>query len=304
MLYKTLKMAEPKKEKMLIIGIAAALVAYATNLVTIFDMLPSLMMFYALLGLIMASYNIYVRPTEEIKQTKPWVKPTTLVAWALLLGLSLYNGYYYFNAWKAESYFRSGLGNMRYYESNQASLTDEQKPQVIASSLYFLDKAMAYNPNESYYAINYLRAASYYWDLTQTASPDEANNVVATAIAKAQQYESTTWAPENLYATMANVYAKVGGLDKSIEYFEKAVNWDHQFYSARMNLAILLSNRAQLYLAQGNKDAARTDLNTALEHIKHAQEVLAITTNEELVKMRDQMVACQHRVRAFAVWIS
>jgi len=106
---------------MLIIGIAAALVAYATNLVTIFDMLPSLMMFYALLGLIMASYNIYVRPTEEIKQTKPWVKPTTLVAWALLLGLSLYNGYYYFNAWKAESYFRSGLGNMRYYESNQAS---------------------------------------------------------------------------------------------------------------------------------------------------------------------------------------
>jgi len=241
MLYKTLKMAEPKKEKMLIIGIAAALVAYATNLVTIFDMLPSLMMFYALLGLIMASYNIYVRPTEEIKQTKPWVKPTTLVAWALLLGLSLYNGYYYFNAWKAESYFRSGLGNMRYYESNQASLTDEQKPQVIASSLYFLDKAMAYNPNESYYAINYLRAASYYWDLTQTASPDEANNVVATAIAKAQQYESTTWAPENLYATMANVYAKVGGLDKSIEYFEKAVNWDHQFYSARMNLAILLS---------------------------------------------------------------
>jgi len=51
---------------------------------------------------------------------------------------------------------------MRYYESNQASLTDEQKPQVIASSLYFLDKAMAYNPNESYYAINYLRAASYY----------------------------------------------------------------------------------------------------------------------------------------------
>jgi len=73
MLYKTLKVAEPKKEKMLIIGIAAALVAYATNLVTIFDMLPSLMMFYALLGLIMASYNIYVRPTEEIKQTKPWV---------------------------------------------------------------------------------------------------------------------------------------------------------------------------------------------------------------------------------------
>jgi len=63
------QMAEPKKEKMLIIGIAAALVAYATNLVTIFDMLPSLMMFYALLGLIMASYNIYVRPTEEIKQT-------------------------------------------------------------------------------------------------------------------------------------------------------------------------------------------------------------------------------------------
>jgi len=298
MLYKTLKMAEPKKEKMLIIGIAAALVAYATNLVTIFDMLPSLMMFYALLGLIMASYNIYVRPTEEIKQTKPWVKPTTLVAWALLLGLSLYNGYYYFNAWKAESYFRSGLGNMRYYESNQASLTDEQKPQVIASSLYFLDKAMAYNPNESYYAINYLRAASYYWDLTQTASPDEANNVVATAIAKAQQYESTTWAPENLYATMANVYAKVGGLDKSIEYFEKAVNWDHQFYSARMNLAILLSNRAQLYLAQGNKDAARTDLNTALEHIKHAQEVLAITTNEELVKMRDQMASIQKSIES------
>lgn len=298
MLYKTLKMAEPKKEKMLIIGIAAALVAYATNLVTIFDMLPSLMMFYALLGLIMASYNIYVRPTEEIKQTKPWVKPTTLVAWALLLGLSLYNGYYYFNAWKAESYFRSGLGNMRYYESNQASLTDEQKPQVIASSLYFLDKAMAYNPNESYYAINYLRAASYYWDLTQTASPDEANNVVATAIAKAQQYESTTWAPENLYATMANVYAKVGGLDKSIEYFEKAVNWDHQFYSARMNLAILLSNRAQLYLAQGNKDAARTDLNTALEHIKHAQEVLAITTNEELVKMRDQMASIQESIES------
>jgi len=298
MLYKTLKMAEPKKEKMLIIGIAAALVAYATNLVTIFDMLPSLMMFYALLGLIMASYNIYVRPTEEIKQTKPWVKPTTLVAWALLLGLSLYNGYYYFNAWKAESYFRSGLGNMRYYESNQASLTDEQKPQVIASSLYFLDKAMAYNPNESYYAINYLRAASYYWDLTQTASPDEANNVVATAIAKAQQYESTTWAPENLYATMANVYAKVGGLDKSIEYFEKAVNWDHQFYSARMNLAILLSNRAQLYLAQGNKDAARTDLNTALEHIKHAQEVLAITTNEELVKMRDQMAGIQKSIES------
>lgn len=298
MLYKTLKMAEPKKEKMLIIGIAAALVAYATNLVTIFDMLPSLMMFYALLGLIMASYNIYVRPTEEIKQTKPWVKPTTLVAWALLLGLSLYNGYYYFNTWKAESYFRSGLGNMRYYESNQASLTDEQKPQVIASSLYFLDKAMAYNPNESYYAINYLRAASYYWDLTQTASPDEANNVVATAIAKAQQYESTTWAPENLYATMANVYAKVGGLDKSIEYFEKAVNWDHQFYSARMNLAILLSNRAQLYLAQGNKDAARTDLNTALEHIKHAQEVLAITTNEELVKMRDQMASIQKSIES------
>lgn len=298
MLYKTLKMAEPKKEKMLIIGIAAALVAYATNLVTIFDMLPSLMMFYALLGLIMASYNIYVRPTEEIKQTKPWVKPTTLVAWALLLGLSLYNGYYYFNAWKAESYFRSGLGNMRYYESNQASLTDEQKPQVIASSLYFLDKAMAYNPNESYYAINYLRAASYYWDLTQTASPDEANNVVATAIAKAQQYESTTWAPENLYATMANVYAKVGGLDKSIEYFEKAVNWDHQFYSARMNLAILLSNRAQLYLAQGNKDAARTDLNTALEHIKHAQQVLAITTNEELVKMRDQMASIQESIES------
>jgi len=298
MLYKTLKMAEPKKEKMLIIGIAAALVAYATNLVTIFDMLPSLMMFYALLGLIMASYNIYVRPTEEIKQTKPWVKPTTLVAWAVLLGLSLYNGYYYFNAWKAESYFRSGLGNMRYYESNQASLTDEQKPQVIASSLYFLDKAMAYNPNESYYAINYLRAASYYWDLTQTASPDEANNVVATAIAKAQQYESTTWAPENLYATMANVYAKVGGLDKSIEYFEKAVNWDHQFYSARMNLAILLSNRAQLYLAQGNKDAARTDLNTALEHIKHAQEVLAITTNEELVKMRDQMASIQKSIES------
>lgn len=298
MLYKTLKMAEPKKEKMLIIGIAAALVAYATNLVTIFDMLPSLMMFYALLGLIMASYNIYVRPTEEIKQAKPWVKPTTLVAWALLLGLSLYNGYYYFNAWKAESYFRSGLGNMRYYESNQASLTDEQKPQVIASSLYFLDKAMAYNPNESYYAINYLRAASYYWDLTQTASPDEANNVVATAIAKAQQYESTTWAPENLYATMANVYAKVGGLDKSIEYFEKAVNWDHQFYSARMNLAILLSNRAQLYLAQGNKDAARTDLNTALEHIKHAQEVLAITTNEELVKMRDQMASIQKSIES------
>lgn len=298
MLYKTLKVAEPKKEKMLIIGIAAALVAYATNLVTIFDMLPSLMMFYALLGLIMASYNIYVRPTEEIKQTKPWVKPTTLVAWALLLGLSLYNGYYYFNAWKAESYFRSGLGNMRYYESNQASLTDEQKPQVIASSLYFLDKAMAYNPNESYYAINYLRAASYYWDLTQTASPDEANNVVATAIAKAQQYESTTWAPENLYATMANVYAKVGGLDKSIEYFEKAVNWDHQFYSARMNLAILLSNRAQLYLAQGNKDAARTDLNTALEHIKHAQEVLAITTNEELVKMRDQMASIQESIES------
>lgn len=298
MLYKTLRVAEPKKEKMLIIGIAAALVAYATNLVTIFDMLPSLMMFYALLGLIMASYNIYVRPTEEIKQTKPWVKPTTLVAWALLLGLSLYNGYYYFNAWKAESYFRSGLGNMRYYESNQASLTDEQKPQVIASSLYFLDKAMAYNPNESYYAINYLRAASYYWDLTQTASPDEANNVVATAIAKAQQYESTTWAPENLYATMANVYAKVGGLDKSIEYFEKAVNWDHQFYSARMNLAILLSNRAQLYLAQGNKDAARTDLNTALEHIKHAQEVLAITTNEELVKMRDQMASIQESIES------
>ena len=298
MLYKTLKMAEPKKEKMLIIGIAAALVAYATNLVTIFDMLPSLMMFYALLGLIMASYNIYVRPTEEIKQAKPWVKPTTLIAWAVLLGLSLYNGYYYFNAWKAESYFRSGLGNMRYYESNQASLTDEQKPQVIASSLYFLDKAMAYNPNESYYAINYLRAASYYWDLTQTASPDEANNVVATAIAKAQQYESTTWAPENLYATMANVYAKVGGLDKSIEYFEKAVNWDHQFYSARMNLAILLSNRAQLYLAQGNKDAARTDLNTALEHIKHAQEVLAITTNEELVKMRDQMASIQKSIES------
>ena len=298
MLYKTLKMAEPKKEKMLIIGIAAALVAYATNLVTIFDMLPSLMMFYALLGLIMASYNIYVRPTEEIKQTKPWVKATTLVAWALLLRLSLYIGYYYFNAWKAESYFRSGLGNMRYYESNQASLTDEQKPQVIASSLYFLDKAMAYNPNESYYAINYLRAASYYWDLTQTASPDEANNVVATAIAKAQQYESTTWAPENLYATMANVYAKVGGLDKSIEYFEKAVNWDHQFYSARMNLAILLSNRAQLYLAQGNKDAARTDLNTALEHIKHAQEVLAITTNEELVKMRDQMTSIQKSIES------
>lgn len=298
MLYKTLRVAEPKKEKMLIIGIAAALVAYATNLVTIFDMLPSLMMFYALLGLIMASYNIYVRPTEEIKQTKPWVKPTTLVAWALLLGLSLYNGYYYFNAWKAESYFRSGLGNMRYYESNQASLTDEQKPQVIASSLYFLDKAMAYNPNESYYAINYLRAASYYWDLTQTASPDEANNVVATAIAKAQQYESTTWAPENLYATMANVYAKVGGLDKSIEYFEKAVNWDHQFYSARMNLAILLSNRAQLYLAQGNKDAARTDLNTALEHIKHAQQVLAITTNEELVKMRDQMASIQESIES------
>jgi len=27
-----------------------------------------------------------------------------------LLGLSLYNGYYYFNAWKAESYFRSGWG--------------------------------------------------------------------------------------------------------------------------------------------------------------------------------------------------
>lgn len=298
MLYKTLKVAEPKKEKMLIIGIAAALVAYATNLVTIFDMLPSLMMFYALLGLIMASYNIYVRPTEEIKQAKPWVKPTTLIAWAVLLGLSLYNGYYYFNAWKAESYFRSGLGNMRYYESNQASLTDEQKPQVIASSLYFLDKAMAYNPNESYYAINYLRAASYYWDLTQTASPDEANNVVATAIAKAQQYESTTWAPENLYATMANVYAKVGGLDKSIEYFEKAVNWDHQFYSARMNLAILLSNRAQLYLAQGNKDAARTDLNTALEHIKHAQEVLAITTNEELVKMRDQMASIQESIES------
>lgn len=298
MLYKTLKVAEPKKEKMLIIGIAAALVAYATNLVTIFDMLPSLMMFYALLGLIMASYNIYVRPTEEIKQAKPWVKPTTLIAWAVLLGLSLYNGYYYFNAWKAESYFRSGLGNMRYYESNQASLTDEQKPQVIASSLYFLDKAMAYNPNESYYAINYLRAASYYWDLTQTASPDEANNVVATAIAKAQQYESTTWAPENLYATMANVYAKVGGLDKSIEYFEKAVNWDHQFYSARMNLAILLSNRAQLYLAQGNKDAARTDLNTALEHIKHAQEVLAITTNEELVKMRDQMASIQKSIES------
>lgn len=293
MLYKTLRVAEPKKEKMLIVGIAAALVAYATNLVTIFDMLPSLMMFYALLGLTMASYNIYVKPAEEVKQAKPWVKPTTLVAWALLLGLSLYNGYYYFNAWKAESYFRSGLGNMRYYESNQASLTDEQKPQVIASSLYFLDKAMAYNPNESYYAINYLRSASYYWDLTQTASPDEANNVVATAMAKAQQYESTTWAPENLYATMANVYAKVGGLDKSIEYFEKAVNWDRQFYSARMNLAILLSNRAQLYLAQGNKDGARTDLNTALDHIKHAQEVLAITTNENLVEMRNQMASIQ-----------
>lgn len=298
MLYKTLRVAEPKKEKMLIVGIAAALVAYATNLVTIFDMLPSLMMFYALLGLIMASYNIYVKPAEEVKQAKPWVKPTTLVAWALLLGLSLYNGYYYFNAWKAESYFRSGLGNMRYYESNQASLTDEQKPQVIASSLYFLDKAMAYNPNESYYAINYLRSASYYWDLTQTASPDEANNVVATAMAKAQQYESTTWAPENLYATMANVYAKVGGLDKSIEYFEKAVNWDRQFYSARMNLAILLSNRAQLYLAQGNKDAARTDLNTALEHIKHAQEVLAITTNEGLIEMRNQMASIQKSIES------
>ncbi|HAR41008.1 MAG TPA: hypothetical protein DCR68_06765 [Coprothermobacter sp.] len=298
MLYKTLRVAEPKKEKMLIVGIAAALVAYATNLVTIFDMLPSLMMFYALLGLTMASYNIYVKPAEEVKQAKPWVKPTTLVAWALLLGLSLYNGYYYFNAWKAESYFRSGLGNMRYYESNQASLTDEQKPQVIASSLYFLDKAMAYNPNESYYAINYLRSASYYWDLTQTASPDEANNVVATAMAKAQQYESTTWAPENLYATMANVYAKVGGLDKSIEYFEKAVNWDHQFYSARMNLAILLSNRAQLYLAQGNKDAARTDLNKALDHIKHAQEVLAITTNEGLIEMRNQMASIQKSIES------
>jgi len=97
---------------------------------------------------------------------------------------------------------------------------------------------------------------------------------------------------------MANVYAKVGGLDKSIEYFEKAVNWDHQFYSARMNLAILLSNRAQLYLAQGNKDAARTDLNTALEHIKHAQEVLAITTNEELVKMRDQMASIQESIES------
>lgn len=298
MLYKTLRVAEPKKEKMLIVGIAAALVAYATNLVTIFDMLPSLMMFYALLGLIMASYNIYVKPAEEVKQAKPWVKPTTLVAWALLLGLSLYNGYYYFNAWKAESYFRSGLGNMRYYESNQASLTDEQKPQVIASSLYFLDKAIAYNPNESYYAINYLRSASYYWDLTQTASPDEANNVVATAMAKAQQYESTTWAPENLYATMANVYAKVGGLDKSIEYFEKAVNWDRQFYSARMNLAILLSNRAQLYLAQGNKDGARTDLNTALDHIKHAQEVLAITTNEGLIEMRNQMASIQKSIES------
>lgn len=298
MLYKTLRVAEPKKEKMLIVGIAAALVAYATNLVTIFDMLPSLMMFYALLGLTMASHNIYVKPAEEVKQARPWVKPTTLVAWALLLGLSLYNGYYYFNAWKAESYFRSGLGNMRYYESNQASLTDEQKPQVIASSLYFLNEAMAYNPNESYYAINYLRSASYYWDLTQTASPDEANNVVATAMAKAQQYESTTWAPENLYATMANVYAKVGGLDKSIEYFEKAVNWDHQFYSARMNLAILLSNRAQLYLAQGNKDAARADLNTALEHIKHAQEVLAITTNEGLIEMRNQMASVQKSIES------
>lgn len=294
MLYKTLRVAEPKKEKMLIMGIVAALVAYATNLVTIFDMLPSLMMFYGLIGLIMASYNIYVKPgQEQVAESKPWVKPTTLVAWALLLGLSLYNGYYYFNAWKAESYFRSGLGNMRYYESNQASLSEEQKPQIIASSLYFLDKAMTYNPNESYYAINYLRSASYYWDIMQTASPDEASNVVATAIAKAQQYESTTWAPENLYATMANVYAKVGGLDKSIEYFEKAVSWDHQFYSARMNLAILLSNRAQIYLAQNNKEAAKADLTTALEHIKHAQEVLAVTTNEDLVKLRSQMAEIQ-----------
>ena len=294
MLYKTLRVAEPKKEKMLIMGIAAALVAYATNLVTIFDMLPSLMMFYGLIGLIMASYNIYVKPgQEQIAEVKPWVKPTTLVTWALLLGLSLYNGYYYFNAWKAESYFRSGLGNMRYYESNQASLSDEQKPQIIASSLYFLDKAMAYNPNESYYAINYLRSASYYWDIMQTASPDEASNVVDIAMTKAQQYESTTWAPENLYATMANVYAKVGGLDKSIEYFEKAVSWDHQFYSARMNLAILLSNRAQIHLAQNDKEAAKADLTAALEHIKHAQEVLAITTNEDLVKLRNQMAEIQ-----------
>ena len=294
MLYKTLKVAEPKKEKMLIMGIAAGLVAYATNLVTIFDMLPSLMMFYGLIGLIMASYNIYVKPgQDEVAEAKPWVKPTALVAWALLLGLSLYNGYYYFNAWKAESYFRSGLGNMRYYESNQASLSDEQKPQIVASSLYFLDKAMTYNPNESYYAINYLRSASYYWDIMQTASPDEASNVVNAAIAKAQQYESTTWAPENLYATMANVYAKVGGLDKSIQYFEKAVSWDHQFYSARMNLAILLSNRAQLYLAQNNKEAAKADLTAALEHIKHAQEVLAITTSDDLVKLRNQMAEIQ-----------
>ncbi len=294
MLYKTLRVAEPKKEKMLIMGIAAALVAYATNLVTIFDMLPSLMMFYGLIGLIMASYNIYVKPgQEQIAEVKPWVKPTTLVTWALLLGLSLYNGYYYFNAWKAESYFRSGLGNMRYYESNQASLSDEQKPQIIASSLYFLDKAMTYNPNESYYAINYLRSASYYWDIMQTASPDEASNVVDIAMTKAQQYESTTWAPENLYATMANVYAKVGGLDKSIEYFEKAVSWDHQFYSARMNLAILLSNRAQIHLAQNDKEAAKADLTAALEHIKHAQEVLAITTNEDLVKLRNQMAEIQ-----------
>ncbi|WP_018963537.1 O-antigen ligase family protein [Coprothermobacter platensis] len=299
MLYKTLKSVDSKKEKLLVLGITASLIAYATNLVTIFDMLPSLMMFYALLGLIIAVYNLYAREeTEQETQKNTLLKFIPTLAWAVLLVLCIYNSYYYVNAWVAESNFRKGYGNMSYYETNQSSLTDEQKPQVIQSSLYYLDQAMKYNPNESYYAINYLRSASYYWDLTKTSSPTEANNVIATAIAKAEKYGSTTWAPENLYATLGNVYAKVGGLDESIEYFQKAVSWDHQFYSARMNLAILLSNRAQSEIAAGSKDAAVKDLNDALEQIKYAQQVLALTKDTNLLSVRSQMASIQASIES------
>lgn len=302
MLYKMLKSVDSEKDKLLILGMAAALAAYATNLITIFDMLPSLMLFYAFLGLIIASYNIFVKPSivtaSYERETKPWLNLSSLVAWAVLLVFALYNGYYYINAWAAEENFRKGLGNLQYYETNKGSTSATQNLQIIESSLYYLNQAMKYNPHESYYAINYMRAASDFWDLTYTSSSTQANNVVATALAKAQQYESSTWAPENLYATMGNVYAKLGGIDEAIKAFQEAVNWDHQFYSARMNLAILLTNRAQNYLTQNNKDAAIKDLNDALVQIKYAQQVLALTQDQNLISLRNQMAGIQSSIES------
>ncbi|NPV87929.1 O-antigen ligase family protein [Coprothermobacteraceae bacterium] len=290
-MYRLLQSQDADRQKLLYLGLLAALLAYATNLVTIFDMLPSLIMFYVLLGLIMAAHNLH---STDQTEPKPLVKWTVWVAYALLLALGLYNGYYYLNAWKADSQFRYGLGNLQYYDANKDSISDqEQKLRILTSALYYMDQAMKYNPNESYYEINYIKGAQSYWDLTSTSSPNEAKSVAATAIAKAANYEQSTWAPENLNASLGNLYVKMGALNEGIDAYRKAVNWDKHFFSARMNLALLLRYRAQTYLSQKNTMLAKQDYEEAIGHIKHAQLVLKLTNSEDLIALRNQMALIQ-----------